>query len=61
MNNHGAALADTFIEGMQEHFRQPTSEEVSRLTYGWRDLRSCTQAEAHNRFAQLLNRGSSLE
>ena len=43
-------------------FRQPTAEEVSRLTYGGlSDLRIQVQDEAHNLFAHLLNRGSSQE
>ena len=40
---------------------QPTAEELSRLTFTkLRDVRIHTQ-ELHNRFARLLNRGSSLE
>lgn len=40
---------------------QPTSEEISRLTFAKLcDLRIHTQ-ELRNRFARLLNRGSSLE
>jgi hypothetical protein len=40
---------------------QPTAEELSRLTFAkLRDIRIHTQ-ELHNRFARLLNRGSSLE
>jgi hypothetical protein len=40
---------------------EPTSAEVSRLTFGTlRDLRVHDQ-EARNHFAHLLNRGSSLE
>jgi hypothetical protein len=61
MNNHGAELADTFVEDTQGLFRQPTPGEVSRLTYALRELRTCTQEEARNHFAHLLNRGSSLE
>ena len=42
-------------------FGQPTAEEVSRLTFGkLRDIRIHAQ-ELRNRFAHLLNRGSSLE
>ena len=40
---------------------QPTAEEISRLTFAkLRDIRIHTQ-ELRNRFARLLNRGSSLE
>ena len=40
---------------------QPTAEEISQLTFTkLRDVRIHTQ-ERHNRFARLLNRGSSLE
>ena len=42
----------------QRLFRQPTASEVSRLTYGLRDLRVGVQEEARNDFAHLLNRGS---
>ena len=39
----------------------PTAEEMSRLTFGkLSDLRFDAQ-ELRNRFARLLNRGSSLE
>jgi len=39
----------------------PTAEEISRLTFTkLRELRIHTQ-ELRNRFARLLNRGSSLE
>lgn len=42
-------------------YRQPTAEEISRLTFAkLRDIRIHTQ-ELRNRFARLLNRGSSLE
>lgn len=51
----------SFVEGAQRLFRQPTAPEVSRLTYELRDLRVNEQEEAHNDFARLLNRGSSLE
>jgi hypothetical protein len=41
--------------------RQPTAEEISQLTFAkLRDVRFHTQ-ELRNRFARLLNRGSSLE
>jgi hypothetical protein len=41
--------------------RQPTAEEISRLTFAkLRDIRFHAQ-ELRNRFARLLNRGSSLE
>lgn len=40
---------------------QPTAEEISRLTFAkLRDIRVHAQ-ELRNRFARLLNRGSSLE
>ena len=40
---------------------QPTAAEISQLTFAkLRDLRIHTQ-ELRNRFARLLNRGSSLE
>ena len=40
---------------------QPTPEEITRLTFAkLRDIRVHTQ-ELRNRFARLLNRGSSLE
>jgi hypothetical protein len=40
---------------------QPTAEEISRLTFAkLRDIRIHSQ-ELRNRFARLLNRGSSLE
>jgi hypothetical protein len=40
---------------------QPTAEEISRLTFAkLRDVRIHAQ-ELRNRFARLLNRGSSLE
>jgi hypothetical protein len=40
---------------------QPTAEEMSRLTFAkLRDVRIHAQ-ELRNRFARLLNRGSSLE
>jgi hypothetical protein len=61
MNNNGTERADRFLEEAQRLFRQPTAPEVSRLTYGQRDLRARAQEEAPNDFAHLLNRGSSLE
>lgn len=40
---------------------QPTAEEITRLTFAkLRDIRVHAQ-ELRNRFARLLNRGSSLE
>ena len=40
---------------------QPTAEEIRQLTFAkLRDIRIHTQ-ELRNRFARLLNRGSSLE
>jgi hypothetical protein len=42
-------------------FIEPTAEELSRLTFAkLRDL-SIHAQEMRNRFARLLNRGSSLE
>lgn len=42
-------------------FVEPTAEELSRVTFAkLRDIRIHTQ-ELRNRFARLLNRGSSLE
>jgi hypothetical protein len=61
MNNQGRELADTFVEDGQGLFRQPTSGEISRLTNGLLDRRTCTREEVRNHFAHLLNRGSSLE
>jgi hypothetical protein len=47
--------------GSEAGIDQPTPEEVSRLTFAkLRDLRIHAQ-ELRNRFARLLNRGSSLE
>ena len=47
--------------GPKAVFGQPTAEELSRLTFAkLRDIRIHTQ-ELRNRFARLLNRGSSLE
>jgi hypothetical protein len=49
------------VQDAQGLFRQPTAEEVSRLTAGQlRDLRVEAEKEMHY-FAHLLNRGSSLE
>jgi hypothetical protein len=48
------------VEDAQRLFSQPTAPEMSRLTYGLRDLRLGVQEEP-NDFAHLLNRGSSLE
>ena len=62
MNKAEAEPTDTFVQDAQKLFRQPTAEEVSRLTYGdLRDLRGSLPKEACNDFAHLLNRGSSLE
>jgi len=42
-------------------FAQPTAEEVARLSFGkYRDFHIHAQ-EGRNRFARLLNRGSSQE
>jgi hypothetical protein len=53
--------ADSLVEDAARLFSQPTAPEMSRLTYGLRDLRVCEQEEGGNDFAHLLNRGSSLE
>lgn len=48
-------------KGSKAVFVEPTAEELSRVTFEkLRDLRIHTQ-ELRNRFAHLLNRGSSLE
>jgi hypothetical protein len=50
-----------FDKGSNVVFVEPTAEELSSLTFAkLRDLRIHTQ-ELRNRFARLLNRGSSLE
>jgi len=49
------------LEDAQRLFSQPTAPEMSRLTYGLRDLRVGVQEEGHSDFAHLLNCGSSLE
>ena len=52
------ALTDTTSKGVSA---QPTAEEISSLTFAkLRDIRIHAQ-ELRNRFARLLNRGSSLE
>jgi hypothetical protein len=61
MNNDITGPADNLVEDAQRLFIQPTATEMSRLTYGLRDLRVSVQEEARNNFAHLLNRGSSLE
>jgi hypothetical protein len=61
MNNDITGPADNFVKDAQRLFTQPSGPEVSRLTYGLRDLRVCEQEEAGNDFAHLLNAGSSLE
>jgi hypothetical protein len=60
MNNDITGPADSLVEDAQRLFSQPTAPEMSRLTYGLRDLRLGVQEE-RNDFAHLLNRGSSLE
>jgi hypothetical protein len=60
MNNDITGPADSRVEDAQRLFSQPTAPEMSRLTYGLRDLRLGVQEE-RNDFAHLLNRGSSLE
>lgn len=53
--------ANDCLRDSKTFFRQPTAEEVSRLTFGsLREIRIHTQ-EQRNEFAHLLNRGSSLE
>ena len=53
-----AKIKDTGAKAVRS---QPTAEEIARLTFAkLRDIRVHTQ-ELRNRFARLLNRGSSLE
>jgi hypothetical protein len=53
--------ADVRNAGSNADYVQPTAEEISQLTFAnLRDIRLHTQ-ELRNRFARLLNRGSSLE
>jgi hypothetical protein len=62
MKNDRAEPADDFVQDAQGRFRQPSAQEISRLTYEELCvLRVCVQEEARNHFAHLLNRGSSLE
>jgi hypothetical protein len=61
MNNDITGPVDSLVEDAQTLFSQPTATEMSRLTYGLRDLGVGVQEEARNDFAHLLNRGSSLE
>jgi hypothetical protein len=61
MNNDITGPAGRLVEDAQRLFSQPTAPEMSRLTYGLRDLRVGVQEEARNDFAHLLNRRSSLE
>ena len=50
-----------FAKGSNAVFVEPTAEELSSLTFTkLRDVRIHAQ-ELRNRFARLLNRGSSLE
>jgi DNA-binding transcriptional regulator YiaG len=57
----GTSLAGLRAAGLKTVYGQPTAEEISRLTFAkLRDIRIHTQ-ELRNRFARLLNRGSSLE
>ena len=54
----GTIVNDT---GLKAVCNQPTAEEITRLTFAkLRNVRIHTQ-ELRNRFARLLNRGSSLE
>jgi hypothetical protein len=56
-----AQLASARDTGSKTIYGQPTAEEISRLTFAkLRDIRIHAQ-ELRNRFARLLNRGSSLE
>ena len=60
---HIEAAKDTRLNDMapEAYVGQPTAEEMSRLTFAkLRDPRIHAQ-ELRNRFARLLNRGSSLE
>jgi hypothetical protein len=61
LNNDITGPADSLLEDAQRLLSQPTATEMSRLTYGLRDLRVSVQEEGCNDFAHLLNRGSSLE
>jgi len=61
MNKDKTGPADSLVEDAQRLFSQPTATEMSRLTYGLRDLRVSVQGEGRNDFAHLLNCGSSLE
>ena len=56
-----AKLTSVGDTGSKPIYGQPTVEEIHRLTFTkLRDIRIHTQ-ELRNRFARLLNRGSSLE
>jgi hypothetical protein len=62
MNNDITGPVDSLVEDVQRLFSQPTATEMSRLTYGLRDLRvGVHEQEARNDFARLLNCGSWLE
>ena len=61
MNNDLTGPVDSLVEDAQRLFSQPTAAEMSRLTYGLRDLRVGVQEEARNDFAHLFNRRSLLE
>jgi hypothetical protein len=61
MNNDITEPADSLVEDAQRLFNQPTAPEMSRLTYGLRDLRVGVQEKACNDFAHILDWGSSLE
>jgi hypothetical protein len=53
--------ANDCLRDSKTFFRQPTPEELSRLTFAsLGEIRIHTQ-EQRNEFAHLLNRGSSLE
>ena len=63
INPHGDAVKGSMVRdtGSKTIYDQPTAEEISRLTFAkLRDIRVHSQ-ELRNRFARLLNRGSSLE
>ena len=56
-----AKLASARDTGSKAIYGPPTAAEISRLTFAkLRDIRIHAQ-ELRNRFARLLNRGSSLE
>ncbi len=63
INPHAEVVKESIVRdaGPKAIYGPPTAEEISRLTFAkLRDIRVHTQ-ELSNRFARLLNRGSSLE